>query len=293
MWTGGWLTEADVGPDKIYYSELVNGLWTRPILAFAKPGFHVNDPTIIKHPQQDWLFMYYTALNNNLVASGQIFSNVIGFASSVDGGKIWTDHGIVIGDPNVAGGGSNSIDNFGAWSPSAIVRGNEIWVYYNTNASNPNVFRTKFNLSGWQKVGSAQSIAFLKQGQVCAPNVNPLFCAICSLFSNCPAGTFVEGFGHDDSQNRVNVDVSWQDPWLVMLVNDLNSNSISRYIGTDGINWITHPQDVNPIINGGLNFVTTPHAETINWNRYRVYFGLSTTDNSHFDSIHAWEFKSF
>jgi len=117
---------------------------------------------------------------------------------------------------------------------------------------------------------------------------------LCKQFNACSPGTLVEGWAEDTSMpTRVNVDVSWQNPWLVMFVNDASLHVIARYIGTDGINWITHPQDINPIINGGPNFVVTPHAETIDWNSYRVYFGFSTPSNPDVDSIHAWEFKSF
>lgn len=285
MWMGGWLTNRDVGADKIYSSEFKRGSWTKPRVSFKKDGYHINDPSVIKHPQQDWLFMYYTALSNDDAAANRLNRNVVGFASSVNGGKSWTDHGIVISQ-------NNGINSSGAWAPSAFVKGNEIWVYYHTN-NTPEVFRTRFNLTGWQKIGATERVNFVKKGKVCAPGVSAFTCSMCKSFGWCSAGTLIDGWVADIAQFRVNVDVSWQSPWLNMLVNDPTSHTISRYIGTNGVDWFTHPQDLNPIINGGSNYFTTPHAEIVDWNNYKIYFGFSNTDNSHFESIHAWQFKTF
>ena len=277
MWLGGWLTDSDpteflqhvsrgddltqvVGADKIFASELVNGTWTAPVLAFAKGGFHVNDPSVIAPPSSDgidrsrWLYMYYTALDNRIAAgnpSEWSKNHAIGFASSIDGGKTWTDHGIVV-SPWQSG------DGMGAWAPSAIVIGNEILVYYHSGTpdfSQPINFRVRFHLTGWQQLGGPERLTFAVPE---TPTV---------LVSN--------------------VDISRQGALLVMLANTLDLRNIVRYVSQDGLSWVRHPMDTNPIIFGGPNLVLTPHAELLADDRYRLYFGFDTGAGS--ASVHAWE----
>ena len=276
LWLGGWLTDDDpsqflasggcgddlsgvVGADKIFYSELVSGIWTWPVLVFAKVGFHVNDPSVIQPPSSDgidrsqWLYMYYTALNNNDARCGRFDRyHMVGFASSTDGGKTWTDHGIVI---DKAEGG----DGFGAWSPSAVVVGNEIWIYYHTGTpdfSQPINFRIRCNLTGWQKLSGPERLTFA------VPQGSPVLVS--------------------------NLDITYQGSQFVMLANTTDLHNIVRYVSQDGMVWVQHPQDVNPIIGGGPNAVLTPHAETVSTDRYRTYFGFDTGTGS--NSLHAWEF---
>jgi hypothetical protein len=93
MWIGGWLSRADEGSDVIYYSEQASdGKWAKPVPSLTVAGYAVNDPTVIKHPREDWLFMYFTLLSEEAQKSafGMVHENKIGFASSIDAGRTWT-----------------------------------------------------------------------------------------------------------------------------------------------------------------------------------------------------------
>jgi len=250
MWIGGWLTQQDYGgDDAIYYSEFKNSAWTFPILSFAKLGYLVNDPTVIQPPssggidRSNWLYMYYTALDNKKTAQ-PITDHVVGFASSTDGGKTWTDHGIIIEK-------NNGFNDCGAWAPSALVNGNEIWIYYHGNdACFTTKFLTRLKLNGLEVIDT-QTIT-----------------------------------SHDLA---VNVDVAKQGAKFVMVANHPAESFIYRYESQDGINFGI--QSFETLISAGENLVTTPHIEVLDPNRYKLYFGFSTTDNLHHESIHAWEFE--
>lgn len=272
MWLGGWLTEADVGPDQLYMSEQGGQTWTTPTPILwtnagyppgKKPGFHVNDPSIVQPPSTQgidrsrWLYMYYTALDDRFASDTtlQTQRNVTGFASSIDCGRTWTDHGIII---DVIEGG----DGFGAWSPSALVVGEEIWVYYHTG--NPsfaqrNLFRMRLHANGSQKLSSPERLQF--------------------AVSESPS---VVGS---------NLDVSRQGAQFVMVANTFDLRAVVRYVSHEGLSWVTHPQDVNPIVAvtpGKL--ILTPHVEPLAGDRYRLYFGLDEGNNS--TSVHGWEFQA-
>jgi len=172
MWIGGWLTEQDYGgDDAIYYSEFKNGAWTFPVISFSKPGFLVNDPTVIQAPsssgidRSNWLYMYYTALDSTTANPTE--DNVVGFASSIDGGKTWTDHGIIIEK-------NNGFNDCGPWAPSAIINGQEIWLYYHGNdACFTSKFLTRLILNGFEVIDTqtitahdlAVNVDVAKQGE--------------------------------------------------------------------------------------------------------------------------------
>jgi hypothetical protein len=296
MWMGGWLTDADRtnylnalasglnptavnGPDKIFHSALVNGAWTQPALSFQKVGFHVNDPSVIQPPSSDgvdrsnWLYLYYTAISNDDVENGRWNRHTIGFASSADGGRTWTDHGIIISE-------NNGIDSGGAWSPSALVVNNEIWLYYHGNrmpdpGESLQNYRSRLDLNGWQLLATEKLVFHHRES--CVWGGTP-FAYLCPPTYNA------------DGLVKVNLDVSVQDGTFALLANDPTSRYVLRFVSSDGINWQRSSQDTNPILNAGPYFVTTPHAEAGAGDRYTIYFGFSATDNSHFDSLHSWAF---
>ena len=245
MWMGGWLSDQELGTDRIYYSDFQNGAWTAPTPSFQKIGFHVNDPSIIIPPISDGidsdtlLYMYYT-----MARPDRPLENVVGFASSTDGGISWIDHGIVIDY-------DNGLNNCGAWSPSALVNGNEIWIYYHGNgACFTSKFLTRMKLNGLERI-STEKI------QV-----------------------------HDLA---VNVDVAKQGGEYVMVANHPDESFVYRYESADGINWGKQPVEI--LINPTPNSITTPHLEIIDANTYNVYFGFSTSGNKHHTSVHEWEYK--
>jgi hypothetical protein len=149
LFIGGWLTEADVGPDKMYMSVLSGNDWLWPTVNFTKPGYHVNDPSIVQRSKV-WL-MYYTALSNADAQSGNIYRNVTGLAISSNGGLSWCDLDILI--PM-----DNGYNEFGAWSPSAIAVGEEIWVYFHTNEAACKILRARFDVSGMEQIGDTELV---------------------------------------------------------------------------------------------------------------------------------------
>lgn len=171
LYVGGWATVDDpavyldavaagtdpatiVGPDKLYRIEQ-NGTVA---LVLARVGAHINDPSVITPPSTDgidrsgWQFLYYTALPNIYAAQEFWTEHQVGFASSVDGGATWWDHGPILG-PGL------SLDSLGAWSPSALVVGNEIHVYYHDGFGY--VWRSRLAANGWQQLDSPEFIGML------------------------------------------------------------------------------------------------------------------------------------
>lgn len=244
MWIGGWATEADQGEDLIYYMEKSSGgTWSRPVVSFKKPGFSVNDPTVIQHPvQAGWLFMYYTALNNkDKSAADMLLKNTVGFASSVDGGKTWTDHGLIITQ-------DNGYNKHGAWAPSVVLApaGNEFWIYYHTNSPSIILLRTRFNINGWQPLGKAERVLFPQSSQ---------------------------------QTGRVNVDVTRFGNTFHMLANEFTLSNIGYYTSMDGLIFKTPDNLKNPLMSGGVNTLLTPHLKMDSDKIMQVYFGYGVTTN--------------
>ncbi len=252
MWSGGWLTSSQYGdPDRIFYSTYNSGSWSWPIAVKwtnggysdgQVPGYLVNDPTVIIEPSNSWLFMYYTALPQSALATSDWTKHAVGFASSVDGGITWTDHGLII------------TPTTGAWAPSALISGSEIWIYYMDGTPAINLHRQRVNLNGWQLIGGEDKV-------------------------NAPAVVS-------------NVDVSMMDNKYIMVANAPDLKSIVRYISVDGLNFV-NPSHSNPIISGGSSNVLTPHVEMISATQFKIYFGYDTTGtNLQSSSIQAWTFDA-
>jgi hypothetical protein len=131
---------------RIYRLDRATGELT---LALARREAHVNDPSLIQPPSSDgwdrssWTLMYYTGLDNVDAAAQAWDRHWIGLASSVDGGETWWDHG-----PILAG-----------WSPSALVVGTEVWVYYHDAAAQP--WRVRFDGNGWLPLGQPDRLTGL------------------------------------------------------------------------------------------------------------------------------------
>jgi len=153
---------AVVGPDKVFRTTK-SGTWSNnPSLVFERVGDHVNDGDVVQVGSKT--YMFYTSLSNEAVAISVSLSNFqhsftkheVGVAESTNNGASWTDRGIVIAR-------ADSGDGQGAWAPSALVVGSEIWVYYHTGTTSftsPIVFRQKFNKNSLAKIGSPERLAF-------------------------------------------------------------------------------------------------------------------------------------
>ncbi len=159
LWVGGWKTPGQT-EDAIYVSHYNDEHWSAPTLVLSKPGWSFNDPTVIVPPSTEgvdrsgWLYMYYTALPGSCKRDPSVCmhtNNIVGFASSVDGGKHWKNHGVIIQK-------NNGMNNCGAWAPSAVVDDGQIHLYFHaaiidcpTNRLN-NIYRYTLDATGWQIV---------------------------------------------------------------------------------------------------------------------------------------------
>lgn len=153
---------AVVGPDKEFRFTKSGGSWGQGSLVFEKVGEHINDGDVVRVGNAT--YMFYTSLSNEAVAISTALNNFqhsftkheVGVARSTNNGVSWVDQGIVINR-------LDSGDAKGAWAPSAILVGGEIWVYYHTGTTNfnqPIVFRQKFNSNNLAKIGAPQRLSF-------------------------------------------------------------------------------------------------------------------------------------
>jgi len=279
MFSGGWLTKSATGDDVIYYSEASGNNWSKPIKVFEKNGYAVNDPTVIKHPTQDWLFMYYTALPKSAQGGHEEMTsrNVIGFASSVNGGKSWTDHGIMVVQ-------NNGYNNDGAWAPSVVLSPDqkEFWVYYHTNSPSNIILRSRLKLNGWEPAGITQRVEFRQQ-------------------------TAKGMIKHPLQKGRVNIDVDYTKAGeLGMVTNEFSLSQIGFYTSDPSGLIFTESSNIkNPIVSAGDNQVLTPALEVKNDRNFNVFFGFGTRNNPCSEewikagvpgmrcsnSIHGWKFQ--
>lgn len=151
-YSGGWATQADVGPDIIYQTAPGSLLAPAPITwtnaAFADT-FHNNDPAFTA-PSSDagadragWTFMYFTSLPNaDATAALMTVSNEISLATSTDGGKTWMDLGPILGN---------------GWSPSVVNTGSQIDLFYHTNAPTQ-AMMVPLSEDGWQQLAAPRAL---------------------------------------------------------------------------------------------------------------------------------------
>lgn len=251
--------------DKIFYSEYINGSWTKPLpdRTFTKRGFQINDPSVIEYPGvASLIYMYYTALADNDAAQKIFDRHTIGLALSIDEGRSWQDKGIVIDYPE-------SGDGKGASSPSAIAVGDEIWVYYHTGTSD---FNRPIN---WRVKFSLNTFSILKTG----------------LPERLNFSGFIQG---DPNWILTNLDVSYRNSQFVMLANTSNLKKVVRFVSDDGINWREPASGQNPIIEIPNYLALTPVSEDTSPNRYKIFFGLGATSGSNVVStmIRSREFST-
>lgn len=280
MWLGGWLTPADrnwaqgatcgadrsnvYGGDKIYYSDYVNGAWTTPVLSFAKVGYHVNEFGVVRPPSSDgidrsqWLYLYYSQLSNNdALCLGQNLNlkqhHEIGFASSVDGGRTWFDHGVIIRY-------WQSGDGLGAWGPAPVVVGQEIRLFYFTGTNSffqSPIFMRRLNANGHVPLTADMRVAFTNYNAF-----NP---------STILLNPHIAVRGND----------------LVMVGQVNNFHDVAKYRSSNG-GFLWSP-DPGVIIPGGPNFLAEPSIEVTSPSSYRIFFGFGTPDSN---SVHQWDLQS-
>lgn len=185
LYVAGWRDPGQV-EDKIYLSERNGSEWGALVEVFSKPGWHVNDPSIVQL-KSGKLAMYYTALDLSCgtVNECHFTDNQIGLALSADGGYTWVDKGIVVGK-------NNGIDRCGGWSPTAIRDGKRVVVIahgaFGHNGCPFVLYRWTFEKDGktLRSVDTIQTPRFLDNVDVM---VNPD--GSCTLVGNEPSLTSI------------------------------------------------------------------------------------------------------
>lgn len=288
MWLGGWVTAADVGTDRLFVSQLISGKWQDPTpikwtnisIPGVKPGFIINDPSVVVRGDNGWQYMYYTALAEEYKndANAMQMHNLVGFASSSDNGMTWYDHHLVINQ-------DNGFNNCGAWSPSALIVFNsarnkdEVWVYYHSNQPDIKVYRTRMEINGWQRIAT-------EKVNILGPD----------LFLGKPGAPF--------TGTLLNVDVVKQNDGSFWMVANDSLNKVVLYISTDGgMTFRPYDGKAGELINGNSSWILTPHIQMINNTNFNIYFGYGDRNpaepfNVRFgstapsaQSLHRWQFE--
>jgi len=157
MWMGGWLIPEHAPDDRIYLSERIGDAWSTPVTALAEVGAAVNDPSVIAVGGET--LMYFTRLAKDCtpVPDCWFVGNLTGLAVSSDNGDTWENVGVAIDL-------DNGLSQCGAWAPSAITVGNEIWVYYHGGLPSygaceyplGTVFRSRFDAMQLQRIDTVR-----------------------------------------------------------------------------------------------------------------------------------------
>jgi Ca2+-binding RTX toxin-like protein len=230
---GGWLTIADIGPDQLYQSagaatdNPVSLVWNGYVPYGA---YHVNDPSVVAEANGT-LAMFVTALPNADGNSSTLMMeyNQTALATSTNGGASWTWQGIVIAE-------NNGYNNTGAWSPSALVVGNQIDLWYNTGATDvvtgvtapPEVLLTTMDATGTKVQSTVVCYDTSTNAPLTAWNVD---------IKQAADGTY----------------------WMV--ANYFANNTLVAYESADGINWTPWSTSGATLVKAGntgdqFNFLT-------------------------------------
>ena len=252
MWTGGWLISEHEPEDRIYLSERVGTDWSTPVITLAEAGAAVNDPSVIAVGSQT--LMYFTRLAKDCAPAPDCWfvGNLTGLAVSSDDGDTWENLGVEIGL-------DNGLSECGAWAPSAISVGNEIWVYYHGGLPSygaceyplGTVFRTRFDSIQRQRIDTVR-VGLQK----------PLY----------------------------NVDVSERpDGVYVLVANSLDLTRIHCFTSADGLAWDnagTFPIPEN------LIWKATPHLTWSDATTFELWTGLAeSAEDTSSREIHRWRWQ--
>lgn len=253
------------GGNGIFFSGEENDGWSSPRSAFAKPGYRVSDPSIVKHPRSNEYYMFYTmrkAQPEEKVMvdrrSGKRMkvvvqpTDAIGVAyatscnASPDGsGLCWTDKSgstPLIGDRDTMKGGAG---------PSVHLEGAKAVIYYKSNPPDPQIVRSTVDIRDW-KVETTKPLTFQS------------FDPIRKTWQKAPPRI---------SAAISNVDVAPYGKGYLMVGNDGSQSAISRWKSENGINFYYDPYDGNsPIVRGGYSSVKAPHVVPVGDHQFKVYY---------------------
>lgn len=257
QWFGGWMSQADMPWDRMYYTESSDsGLsWSVPQLAFTISKVQVNDPSVIKLWDADssrfYYLMYYTYYPSGYGDN----TNYVATSTSWDGIQ-WTHNGVLIQR-------DNGFDNDGAWSPSAVAEdslGTTVYLYFHNNHPDQGVFRTTLNNRG---------LGFDKTTTILVTEPGKL---------------------------RANVDVSRNNGkwWMFYNGASLTSNNTGNFntckmYSEDGIHWMD--SGLNPIQQWDTMTTCTPYVNWTSDSTYQLWYGFGTPTFMDF-SVYMQSFKT-
>ncbi len=140
VWLGGWSRPEHMPRDRVFMAQIRDGGLEGLTEVLRLPRALVNDPSVAMVPGSDDLRMHVSVLSLDDVPHATE-RNVLWTARSGDGGATWTDAQLIIGQ-------FNGLNMCGGWSPSTLVEGGQICVYYHGNSPCLGVYRTCFQPDG-------------------------------------------------------------------------------------------------------------------------------------------------
>lgn len=252
---GGWGVDTRPNPlyDEIHRTENWGPITT--VISKKASGKLVNDGTVVRTPDNT-LIMYYSQIDQSIIEAGgrgeltneQVFSShEIAYSISTDNGLTWRDGGVLI-SPTQSG------DQKGAWEPSALVVGDQVWIYYKTgsqNFSQPILFRQKLDSDGIGKIGSASRLSISDWG----------------------------------SQTVANPDVKLVGNTYILAGSDFRPGEIVLYHSANGLSFeplIKTGTNSHTLIDGTTNggYVTSPLIEVVDADSFYVYYAQGPDDNN-------------
>jgi len=240
LYLGGWRVTGQT-EDRIY--ALVNGRVTERL---RRPGWHVNDPSIVQVPDGSGWRMYYTGLSAADNPGHMNERNVLGTAFSPDG-DLWVDEGILLSQ-------WNGKDLGGVWSPGALVVGDEVWVYANSNAPIYRDYRIRMGADGRTLLGT----------DVLSLDVVPGYYP---FLSNLDVAAKVDAPGY----------------WMV--ANTADGRRIHLYESEDGLVW----RWVQKLVSNTATRTWTPHLANVTAGGFDVLFGWTEVPGEwRTRSLHRW-----
>jgi len=258
QWFAGWMTEADLPWDRMFYSTSMDSgsTWTEPVLAFTIENVQVNDPSVLRlwdaENSRYYYQMYYTYYPSGLNDP----TNYVALSTSLDGLQ-WTHHGVLIGS-------DNGIDSDGAWAPSAYAAdstGSEVFLYFHNNHPDGQIFRTTLEDKGKSFNKNSTIVVTSSGGLRANPDV-----------SRSPDGTWWMFYNGSSATSD----------------GKGNFNTRKMY-SEDGVLW--RESAFNPIQQYEDNTTTTPHVVWTGPDTYQLWYGYGTPTFLDFE-VYVQLFKS-
>jgi hypothetical protein len=241
---GGWRSAADVPFDLV----VCGTRWPSLREKFAVPFVSVNDPAVVRLSDGSWI-MYTTRLEaQHHTWPAMVEQNYIGVAWSRYGRR-WTDRGPLVRK-------FNGLDTCGAWSPSALVVGQEIWLYWHGNSPCQTAYRQRFSVNDGV-----------------TPLAPPEYLSVPRWLSNIDVAQRPDG--------RFLVVADFPDLLHIYVLESL-----------DGITWEPHPEVPDGLLiqSASPNFIFTPHIEMIRNDGWDLLFTYGDYLHPGNLSLHRWTF---